>query len=138
MSIFFAELATACEPQTAASAYGKSHSGQTGNMNAKNVLSATESENKMPSKPNGDVFDGPDHDSARKKDAATKSVNRAPSFSVGMIVTGVHNFTPQEEDELEFKKGDVLEIVEIIAPGWVMARNKDGVSGMVPETYVTA
>lgn len=137
MSMFFAELATACGPQTAGSAYGKS---PIGNANAESVLSATESDNILPSKPNthGDLFDEPDRDSASKKDAVTKSVDRAATFSVGMIVTGVHNFTPQEEDELEFKKGDVLEVVEIIAPGWIMARNKDGVSGMVPETYVTA
>ena len=44
----------------------------------------------------------------------------------GSFVTATHDFVPEEDDELEFKKGDRLEVVEIIGPGWLMAKRKDG------------
>ena len=46
---------------------------------------------------------------------------------------------PENDDELEFKKDDVLEVIEIIEEpaGWLMAKHqKNGKSGMIPDTYV--
>ena len=57
----------------------------------------------------------------------------------GMLVIGVYDFIPENDDELEFKKDDVLEVIEIIEEpaGWLMAKHqKNGKSGMIPDTYV--
>ena len=62
--------------------------------------------------------------------------NKEQGLKVGSFVTATHDFVPEEDDELEFKKGTRLEILEIIGPGWIMAKRKDGKSGMVPDTYV--
>ena len=62
--------------------------------------------------------------------------NKEQGLKVGSFVTATHDFVPEEDDELEFKKGTRLEVVEIIGPGWLMAKRKDGKSGMVPDTYV--
>ena len=54
----------------------------------------------------------------------------------GTFVTATHDFIPEEDDELEFKKGDRLEVIEVVGPGWLMAKRSDGKTGMVPDTYV--
>merc|ERR1711916_272574 len=48
----------------------------------------------------------------------------------GAFVTATHDFIPEEDDELDFKKGDRLEVVEVVGPGWLMAKRSDGKTGM--------
>lgn len=47
----------------------------------------------------------------------------------------IYPFKSQEAGEIEFEKGDLLEIVEKDENGWWMAR-KDGIEGWVPSNYL--
>uniref|UniRef100_UPI00358F182D nephrocystin-1 isoform X2 n=1 Tax=Myxine glutinosa TaxID=7769 RepID=UPI00358F182D len=49
---------------------------------------------------------------------------------------GLSDYEAREADDLSFKKGDVLEILEERADGWWKAKNIDNHQGMVPSTYL--
>ncbi|CAH1263382.1 NPHP1 [Branchiostoma lanceolatum] len=46
------------------------------------------------------------------------------------------DFKGEEEGDLNFKKGDILNIVETQDDGWWMAEDKNGKRGLVPSTYL--
>ncbi|CAG7821079.1 unnamed protein product, partial [Allacma fusca] len=54
------------------------------------------------------------------------------------IMVALYNFTAQNEQEMNFQKGDRLEIVERPAtdPDWFKARNSNGQVGLVPRNYL--
>eukprot|EP00943_MAST-04B_sp_MAST-4B-sp1_P006409 g6409.t1 len=43
------------------------------------------------------------------------------SLTPGSYVTATHDFVPEEDDELEFKKDDRLMILEVVGPGWLVS-----------------
>ena len=51
------------------------------------------------------------------------------------MVKALFDFTPQEEGELEFKRGDLIQVVEKDDPNWWRGKlaNKEG---MFPSNYV--
>ncbi|UYV65052.1 NCK2 [Cordylochernes scorpioides] len=54
------------------------------------------------------------------------------------IVVALYSFTPQNEEELSFQKGEHLEIIDrpVNDPDWWKARNQHGETGLVPKNYV--
>ena len=53
------------------------------------------------------------------------------------MVKALFDFAPQEEGELEFKRGDIIQVVEKDDPNWWRGKlaNKEG---MFPSNYVAA
>uniref|UniRef100_A0A8C4PXC5 Nephronophthisis 1 n=1 Tax=Eptatretus burgeri TaxID=7764 RepID=A0A8C4PXC5_EPTBU len=49
---------------------------------------------------------------------------------------GLSDYEAKEANDLSFKKGDVLEILEERTDGWWKAKNIDNNQGMVPSTYL--
>ena len=43
----------------------------------------------------------------------------------------------ENDDELNISEGEILDIVEIVEPGWWKARNQKGDVGLIPDNYVT-
>lgn len=54
------------------------------------------------------------------------------------LVTALYSFEPQNEEELSFTKGELLEVVDKPSndPDWWMVRNRKGDTGLVPKSYV--
>lgn len=52
---------------------------------------------------------------------------------------GLHDFSAEQSGvELSFARGQVLDIIEVQTPeGWLMARSRDGASGLVPANWIT-
>ncbi|XP_068088361.1 nephrocystin-1 isoform X2 [Hyperolius riggenbachi] len=46
------------------------------------------------------------------------------------------DFQAQQKDDLTFKKGEVLQILDKKPDGWWVAQNADGIKGLVPKTYL--
>lgn len=59
------------------------------------------------------------------------------AWSRGTQVVANYNFEGSSPDDLPFKKGDVLTIVQPTKdPNWYKGKNENGKEGMVPATYV--
>lgn len=59
------------------------------------------------------------------------------AWSRGTQVVANYNFEGSSPDDLPFKKGDVLTIVQPTKdPNWYKGKNESGKEGMVPATYV--
>jgi hypothetical protein len=52
------------------------------------------------------------------------------------MATALFDYDPQENDELAFSEGAVLEILVVQDDGWVTARDANGATGLVPGNYV--
>ncbi|TFK94901.1 hypothetical protein K466DRAFT_579615 [Polyporus arcularius HHB13444] len=55
-------------------------------------------------------------------------------------VYALHDFTPQVADEIEFKVGDRIEVVEkddMYGDGWWQGRNPAGQTGLFPQSYTS-
>ncbi|RPD67460.1 hypothetical protein L226DRAFT_529790 [Lentinus tigrinus ALCF2SS1-7] len=55
-------------------------------------------------------------------------------------VYALHDFTPQVADEIEFKVGDRIEVIEkddLYGDGWWQGRNPAGHSGLFPQSYTS-
>ena len=50
----------------------------------------------------------------------------------------MYTFTTGNSEELQFRKGDILEVTEQPEddPDWWEARNGEGISGLIPRNYV--
>ena len=53
------------------------------------------------------------------------------------MVKALFDFTPQEEGELAFKRGDIIEVVEKDDPNWWKGK-LGGNEGLFPSNYVEA
>jgi len=54
------------------------------------------------------------------------------------VFVAKYSYWAQSTDQLNFKKGDLLYIIETIEEGWWYARSKrSGQEGYVPNNYVT-
>ena len=52
------------------------------------------------------------------------------------LATALFDYDPQENDELAFSEGAVLEVLEVQDDGWVTARDANGATGLVPGNYL--
>ena len=52
------------------------------------------------------------------------------------MATALFDYDPQENDELAFSEGAILEVLEVQDDGWVTARDANGATGLVPGNYV--
>ncbi|KAI0694374.1 hypothetical protein C8T65DRAFT_585044 [Cerioporus squamosus] len=55
-------------------------------------------------------------------------------------VYALHDFTPQVADEIEFKVGDRIEVIEkddLYGDGWWQGRNSAGQTGLFPQSYTS-
>ncbi|XP_069462953.1 nephrocystin-1 [Ambystoma mexicanum] len=50
--------------------------------------------------------------------------------------TAIGDFQAQQEEDLTFKKGELLHILDKRPDGWWVAENAEGVKGLVPKTYL--
>jgi len=55
---------------------------------------------------------------------------------LGMLCTGIFDFDGVRSDNLRFKKGDVITIIEMNEHGWWKGVNPDGEVGIFPYNYV--
>ena len=51
------------------------------------------------------------------------------------MVKALFDFTPQEEGELEFKRGDIIEVIEKDDPNWWKGKLNNN-EGLFPSNYV--
>jgi growth factor receptor-bound protein 2 len=52
-----------------------------------------------------------------------------------MEAKAIHNFTASERDELDFKKGEILKVINMEDTNWYKAE-KRGIVGFVPSNYI--
>lgn len=62
------------------------------------------------------------------------SPKQAETETVTYIALG--DFAAQQTGDLTFKKGDVLHIIEKKPDGWWLAKDAEGVEGLIPRTYL--
>ena len=53
-----------------------------------------------------------------------------------IFVQGLFDFTSDDSDDLNFRKGEILEVIDKPEENWWTARNKDGRIGQIPVPYV--
>jgi len=53
-----------------------------------------------------------------------------------VFVQGLYDFESEDPDDLRFRKGEILEVIEKPEENWWTARNKDGRIGQIPVPYV--
>ena len=70
---------------------------------------------------------------AKQSDESVKKSDDA--LREGMA-TALFDYDPQENDELAFSEGAVLEVLEVQDDGWVTARDANGATGLVPGNYL--
>lgn len=71
-------------------------------------------------------------------DAVQPPAKAASPPTVLETVVALYSFTPMNEEELSFAKGEQLEVVDKPEndPDWWKARNQAGHTGLVPKNYV--
>ncbi|CAB4416731.1 unnamed protein product [Rhizophagus irregularis] len=77
--------------------------------------------------------------SPNEKTADDKTPRASEIFTqpVGRQARALYNFEGESYQELSFKAGDVLNVLkERLSEGWSLAE-KDGITGLVPEAYIT-
>lgn len=55
------------------------------------------------------------------------------------MIVAIHNYmnhSERSQDDLEFQKGEELELIEETSAHWWKARNSNGVIGLVPSSFV--
>jgi growth factor receptor-binding protein 2 len=58
------------------------------------------------------------------------------SFPPKFVVRALYDFTPQEAGELEFRRGELITVIDQTDQNW-WTGEIDGRSGYFPATYVT-
>ncbi|EJT49524.1 phospholipid binding protein [Trichosporon asahii var. asahii CBS 2479] len=59
---------------------------------------------------------------------------------MALVVTAVHTFVAEHDDELEFQAGDKITVIEkdeAFGDGWWRGRNTKGEEGLFPATYIS-
>ncbi|KAH9939312.1 uncharacterized protein BXZ73DRAFT_43776 [Epithele typhae] len=59
---------------------------------------------------------------------------------MAMFVYGLHDFSPENPDEVSFKVGDQIEVIErddLYGDGWWKGRNPQGEEGLFPQSYTS-
>lgn len=49
-----------------------------------------------------------------------------------------YHYTPQADDELALSAGEVLEVIALLEDEWLLAKNSQGSSGLVPSNYLAS
>lgn len=49
-----------------------------------------------------------------------------------------YHYTPQADDELVMSAGEVLQIIALLEDDWLLAKNNNGTTGMVPANYLAS
>ena len=72
---------------------------------------------------------------------AEEEVTWGLSASMPEYVYALHDFTPENEDEIQFSAGDRIEVIEkdeVYQDGWWQGRNLIGKVGLFPQGYTTS
>jgi hypothetical protein len=80
----------------------------------------------------------PKEDIEKTVDDRTPRASEVYSQPIGRQARALYNFEGEASyQELSFKAGDVLNVLEQqLSEGWSLAE-KDGITGLVPESYIT-
>ncbi|CAI9740577.1 nephrocystin-1-like isoform X3 [Octopus vulgaris] len=79
----------------------------------------------------GDSTNEEDDDDEEEESESDEEVELPTKYFVALS-----NYEKEETNDLSFKKGEVLKIVQAHRNGWWLAENKDGFRGLVPSTYL--
>ncbi|CAG8541360.1 16426_t:CDS:10, partial [Acaulospora morrowiae] len=97
----------------------------------------TESSRVVPKSPNEQKAPRKSSESTEKITQRTSTSARIPPPppSRNPMYKGLYDFMTEDDGELSFKKGDILEVMEKDDNGWWLAKNDDG-QGWVPSNYL--
>ncbi|XP_031227696.1 nephrocystin-1 isoform X3 [Mastomys coucha] len=69
-------------------------------------------------------------------DEEGKQEQASPEEAETVTYIALGDFAAQQAGDLTFKKGDILRIVEKKPDGWWLAKDAEGVEGLIPRTYL--